>query len=161
MQTLPLNKRTKTTLCKMAGTALEFLPMTGAPSDCGPGRKIFFPIPLKKNPGCSEDFLYVFAESKLPYEPAEPEIGFTEDDIINTTGIYLFSKARPHAVGAVWSVDVLFAEVFTDLALQNRVIYKLNEMKKIVKLDDEFLEAANIDRSQYSAQDLKKFNRIH
>lgn len=161
MQTLPLTKRTKTTLVKMAGTALEFFPMTGAPSDCGPGRKIFFPIPLKNNPTCSEDFLYVFAESRLPYNPAEPDLGFTEDDIVNSTGIYLFGKTRPHAVGKVWPVDALFGEVFTDLALQNRVIFKINEMKKIVRLDDEFLDAANADRSQYSQQDLKKLHHIH
>src|SRR5579864_7038816 len=102
METLRLPKRTRTTLVKIAGTALEYLPMTGAPSDGGPGRKIFFPIPLKNNPNCMEDFLYVFAESKLPFEPKERAVGFTEDDIVDSTGFYLFDKKGEHAIGKVF-----------------------------------------------------------
>ena len=144
---------------KMAGTALEYLPMTGAPSDGGPGRKIFFPIPLKNNPNCMEDFLYVFAESKLPFEPKEREVGFMESDIIDSTGFYLFDKKGEHAMGKVFPVETLFTEVFTELSLQNRMTFKLNEMKKIVHLDDDFLEAANADQATRSPQELQKIKR--
>ena len=144
METLHLPKRTRSTLVKMADTALEYLPMSGAPSDGGPGRKVFFPIPLKHNPHTMEDFLYVFAESKLPDEPADKKVGFTEDDIINTTGIYLFHDSS----GSVFAMETLFREVITDLSLQNRMTYRLNEMKRMVHLDETFLEAANIERSK-------------
>jgi hypothetical protein len=161
METLRLPKRTRTTLAKIAGTALEFLPMTGAPSDVGSGRKIFFPIPLKNNPACMEDFLYVFAESKLPFQPNEHDIGFTDTDIMDSTGIYLFKKRGGQAFGQVYTLETLFREVFTDLSLQNRVIYKLNEMKKLVHLDPEFIDAANADRVGRSSEDLLKITRLN
>lgn len=160
METLRIPKRTRTTLVKMADTALEYLPMTGAPSDGGPGRKIFFPIPLKNNPNCMEDFLYVFAESKLPFKPKESEVGFTDDDIIDSTGFYLFDKRGDQAIGKVFQVETLFSEVFTDLTLQNRLTFKLNEMRKIVRLDDDFLDAANADQSTRSPQELQKIMRL-
>jgi hypothetical protein len=145
----------------MAGTALEFLPMTGAPSDSGPGRKVFFPIPMKNEPECMEDFLYVFAESKLPFTPKEGDVGFTESDIVDNTGIYYFNKKGDSSSGKVYSLETVFREVFTDLSLQNRIIYKLNEMKKIVHLDPEFLDAANADRATRSPDDLLKVMRMN
>jgi hypothetical protein len=161
--TLRLNKRTRSTLVKMAGTALEFLPMTGAPSDGGPGRKLFFPIPLKNKPNCMEDFLYVFAESKLPVEPKDRDLGFTEDDITDSTGIYLFNQHGDQSCGQVFPLETLFEEVFTDLSLRNRVMFKLDEMKKIVHLDDDFLDAANTDRVTHSPsyQEFVQYMRLH
>jgi hypothetical protein len=161
METLRLPKRTRTTLTKMAGTALEFLPMTGAPSDSGPGRKIFFPIPLKNNPDCMEDFLYVFAESKLPFHPNETDIGFTETDVVDSTGIYLFRKRGEQALGQVYTLETLFREVFTDLSLQNRMICKLAEMKILVHLDQEFIEAANADRVGRTPEDFLRITRLN
>jgi hypothetical protein len=161
IETLRLTKRTRTTLCKMAGTALEFLPMTGAPSDSGPGRKIFFPIPMKNEPTRMEDFLYVFAESKLPYIPQETDLGFTEADIKDTTGIYFFHKKGDQSEGRVYSLETVFREVFTDLSLQNRIIYKLGEMKKMVHLDSDFLAAANADRATHAPGDIERIMRLH
>jgi hypothetical protein len=161
MENLQITKRAKTCMLKIAGQALEFLPMSGAPADSGTGRKISFPIPLKQEPKCAEDFLYVFAESKLPYIPKEIEIGYTEDDIEDAVGIYIFRKSGDRSYGKVYPLDELFREVFTDLSLQNRVIFKLNEMKKIAHIDNDFLEAANNDRANRKVGDLAQPMRLH
>jgi hypothetical protein len=161
METMRLTKRTCSTVVKMTDTALEFLPMTGAPSDIGSGRKVFFPIPLKNNPMCMEDFLYIFAESKLPFQPADTDLGFDDDDIMDSIGVYLFKNVKGRSCGQVYPLESLFQEVITDLSLQNRMIYRINEMKEIVHLDSDFLDAANVDRWQHSPEDLNRIARLN
>lgn len=121
--------------------------MTISASDLGTGRKVFFPIPLKQKPIEMSDFLYVYAESKLVGDPQELEVGYTEADVITAAGVYVFKKVRDRTVGQVYALDVLFREVITDLSLRNRIIYRVNEMKNMIRLDEEFLELANMERA--------------
>src|SRR4051812_36497342 len=90
MDAIRITKRTASTIQEVAGVALEHIPMTFSNSDLSPGRKVFFPIPMKKNPKNMTDFLYVYAESKLSGPPKNAKIGFTEDDVEDQVGVYLF-----------------------------------------------------------------------
>ncbi len=147
MEPLRLPKRTRNTIEEIAGIALEHLPMSFSPSDLGAGRKVFFPIPLKKNPLAQTDFLYVYAESKLPDTPKDKEIGFTEEDIINATGFYVFKKVHNRITGQVFPIDTLLKEVINDLSIRNRIIYRINEMKAMIRLDEDFIDMANMERA--------------
>lgn len=161
METLRLPKRQKSTLLKMADKTLEFLPMTGAPADVGPGRKIFFPIPMKNTPTRMEDFLYVYAESKLPFQPKERDVGFTEDEIVDSTGVYVYKIDGDSSTGQVFPIEELFREVFTELPLRNRLLNKLAEMREMVHLDYDYLDAANADYGMRSADEIARIIRPH
>lgn len=143
MEQIKLTKRSRSTVAAIAAAALENLPMTFSTTDLTPGRKVFFPIPLKNRPRDMWDFLYIYAESKLSRAPINPEFGFSKDDIVDESGIYVFKKVKNRIVGVALPVSDLFADTITDLSLQNRIIFRINEMKEMVRLDEDFLDAAN------------------
>ena len=143
MEPIKLTKRTVSTIEEVAGIALEHIPMTFSASDLTPGRKVFFPIPMKKRPKDMTDFLYVYAESKLPGLPVDKIAGFTETDIKDESGIYLFKKDGKFVGGCTYSLEIFLEEIITDPSLRNRIIYRVNEMRRMVHLDDTFLDLAN------------------
>jgi hypothetical protein len=151
METLPLSKTNIDIVQEVAGKVLEKLPMSFAASDLGSGRRVFFPIPVNSPAVDVVDFIYVYVESKLLDDPQDPEIGFTEDDIINTSGVYIWKKVNNHAERDIFPVDFLLTNIIKDLSVQNRIIFRLNEMRMIAQIDDEFLELANMERSAKSA----------
>jgi hypothetical protein len=155
MQTIKLTKKSRSTVAHVADAALEQLPMTFSTTDLTPGRKVFFPIPLKARPRDMWDFLYIYVESKLSRAPQNPEFGFTQDDIVEESGIYVFKKVKDRIVGVASPISDLFGEVITDLSLQNRIIYRVHEMKQMVRLDDDFLDAANLQWA--SSKDAEEF----
>lgn len=163
MESLRLPKRTRTTIEKIAGIALEHLPMTFSPTDLGTGRKVFFPIPIKNRPTASSDFIYIYAESKLPYDPEDTEVGFTDTDVIDSTGVYVFKKIKSSTTdrvyGQVFPLDVLLRDIISQLSLRNRIIYRINEMKTMIHLDEEFLELANMERAARRSTDVVR--RLH
>lgn len=145
MDSIKLTKRNASTISEVVDMALEHIPMTFSNSDMFPGRKVFFPIPMKKNPKDSADFLYVYAESKLSGAPKNQRTGFTEQDVTDEVGIYLFKKNGEIISGRTYPMDTFLLEVMTDLSLRNRMIYRVNDMRKMVHLDESFLELANIE----------------
>lgn len=147
METLRLPKRVRSTIEEIASIALEHLPMTFSQSDFGPGRKVFFPIPLKKRPLAMIDYLYVYVESKLPDDPKNKDLGFTEEDIVDDAGIYIFKRNGRMVEGRVFPLETLLVDIITDLSLRSRIIYRVNEMKTMIHLDEEFIELANAERS--------------
>jgi hypothetical protein len=149
-------RRNLRTMKEIARKTLEHLPLTFSSSDFGMGRKVFFPIPLKRKPIMTSDFLYVFADLSLPHEPKEADLGFTEDDVINATGVYVFKEVRERIYGQVLPLIALLRDL-TDLSLRNRVICRVNEMLEMVRLDDEFLDEANaaLAASGYGAAEFR------
>lgn len=145
MESIRITKRSANTIEKIAAIALEHIPMTFSPSDIPPGRKVYFPIPTKKDPQGEMDFIYIYAESKLQGPPKNLDIGFTTDDIIDSTGVYIFSqkKGSKLVVGEVYPLDVFLRDVISDLSLRNRIIYRVGEMRDCVHLDEQFIEIVN------------------
>lgn len=143
MDDIRITKRTANTIAEVAGIALEHIPMTFSNSDLSPGRKVFFPIPMKKNPKNMTDFLYVYAESKLAGPPKDKNTGFTEADVEDQVGVYLFKMDGDTIQGQTYSLEVFLTDVIKDLSLRNRIIYRVNDMRNMVHLDDSFLEIAN------------------
>jgi hypothetical protein len=90
------------------------------------------------------DFVWVYAESKLSNEPQDAASGFTEEDVIEAAGICVFKKVRNRFYGETFALDALLSEV-TDLSLRNRIICRVDEMKASIRLDDEFIERANME----------------
>lgn len=142
MDAIKITKRSALTIAEIAGGVLEHIPMTFSNSDLAPGRKVFFPIPMKKSPKDMTDFLYVYAESKLTTKPVDNQ-GFTDQDVIDEVGVYLFKKTGQAVSGCTYPINIFLQEVITDLSLRNRMIYKVNDMRNMVHLDDTFLELAN------------------
>ena len=140
-----LAARSRKTLEMMVEVALEQFPTTCSGSDLGVGRKIFFSIPLKMKAAELSDFVWVYAESKLSDEPQDAAIGFTEDDVIEAAGICVFKKVRERFIGESFALDTLLSAI-TDLSLRNRIIYRVAEMKASIRLDDEFIERANMEQ---------------
>lgn len=145
METIKITKKSATTIVEIAALALEHIPMTFSNSDSAPGRKVFFPIPMKKDPKNTMDFVYVYAESKLVGAPRDQISGFTEEDIVDQTGVYMFRKNKDSKIiqGETFPLDVFLTDVIKDLSLQNRIIYRVSEMRNIVHLDEQFLDIAN------------------
>lgn len=143
MDTIKLTKRTVSTIERVADRALEHIPMTFSGTDLAPGRKVFFPIPMKSRPKDMTDFLYIYAESKLSGPPADKVSGFTDDDVKDETGVYFFQKDGDTIGGCTYRLDTFLEEIITDLSLRNRFIYRINEMRQMVHLDETFLELAN------------------
>lgn len=145
MESIRLTKRSATAIVKAATIALEHIPMTFSNSDMFPGRKVFFPIPMKHTPKNMTDFLYVYAESKLSGPPTDPKNGFTENDVRDEVGVYLFKMDGDTVIGQTYPIDIFLSQVITDLSLRNRVIYRINEMRNMVHLDEGFLDFANTE----------------
>ncbi len=143
MDPIKLTKRFVSNIVEAAGIALEHIPMIFSVSERAPGRKVFFPIPMKKDPKHPTDFVYFYAESKLLNAPQDLNSGFTELDIIDESGVYLFKKDGNFISGCTYPLDVFLTTVIDDLSLRNRIIYRINKMRGMVHLDDEFLEVAN------------------
>jgi hypothetical protein len=138
-----LTKRSASTIAEAVNIALEHIPMTFANSDIAPGRKVFFAIPMKKTAKDMTDFIYVYAESKLPKPPHDLRFGFTETDVVDETGVYLFKKDGNIISGSTYSVEAFLDSVTDDLLWRNRLMDRMNEMRRIVHLDDGFLDIAN------------------
>ena len=160
MESIKLTKRNVSTIAKVAGIALEHIPMTFSSSDLTPGRKVFFPIPMKQRPKDMTDFLYVYAESKLSGLPNDTISGFTEKDVTDESGVYLFKKDGNFIGGCTYSLSEFLEEIITDPSLRNRIIYRINEMRRMVHLDDTFLDLAN---TEWAANKTKSFqlHRLH
>src|SRR5258708_14767599 len=127
MDAIRITKRTASTIQEVVDIALEHIPMTFSNSDLSPGRKVFFPIPMKKNPKNMTDFLYIYAESKLAGPPKENS-DFTEEDVEDQVGVYLFKMDGDTVKGETYPIDIFLVEVIKDLSLRNRIIYRVNEM---------------------------------
>ena len=84
----------------------------------------------------------MYAESKLPDKPLDPAIGFTEDDVVETTGIYFYKKVRRRFSGEMLPLDALLSQI-SDLSVRNRIIYRVNEMRASIRLNDEFIDLVN------------------
>lgn len=156
-----ITKRTANTIEEVAGIALEHIPMTFSNSDLSPGRKVFFPIPMKKNPKNMADFLYVYAESKLLGPPTDAVTGFTDKDVEDQVGVYLFKLDGKTIQGQTYSMDVFLSQVIKDLSLRNRIIYRVNEMRNMVHLDDTFLEIANSEWKLSKSPESFGIKRLH
>jgi hypothetical protein len=57
----------------------------------------------------------------------------------------MMSRMRPVDTigGCTYRLDTFLEEIITDLSLRNRFIYRINEMRQMVHLDETFLELAN------------------
>lgn len=143
MDSIKLTKRSVSNIIEIVDVALEHIPMIFSTSERAPGRKVFFPIPMKKEPKFSTDFVYFYAESKLINPPQDLKSGFTDGDVVDESGVYLFKKDGDFISGCTYTLEVFLNDVIDDLSLRNRIIYRVGEMRRIVHLDDEFLEAAN------------------
>lgn len=143
METLRLTKRTANTIREVAGLALEHIPMTFSVTDLSPGRKVYFPLPMKKNPKEMTDFIYVYAESRITDVPKNSRTGFTDDDVTDEVGIYIFVKEGTCISGSTYSIENFLNNIDIDLSLRNRLIYRISEMRNMVHLDESFLDIAN------------------
>jgi hypothetical protein len=121
MESLSLTKRSRSKLQELAGLALEYFPITFSASDRMPGHKAFFGIPLKE-------------------EPKDP----IKDDVTDLTGVYVFKKQNGAITGETHSLGILVGEI-TDLSLRNRIMHRVEEIRQMIHLDDDFLTAANIE----------------
>ena len=117
------------------------MPVTFSESDLRVGKKAIFPLPLKMRSDEFTDFIYIYAESTLPNVPKDEAIGFTEDDVIDDTGIYLFKKVRERDCGETFPLEALTSQII-DPSVRDRIIRKVNKMKASVRLDQEFIELA-------------------
>jgi hypothetical protein len=80
----------------------------------------------------------------LPNGRWDAAIGFTENDVIDAAGIYVFKKVRDRLYGETLPLDALLSQI-TDLSVRNRIICKVDEMAASIRLDDEFIERANAE----------------
>ncbi len=140
MDSIKLTKNSVSNIVEAAGIALEHIPMTFSASDRAPGRKVFFPLRMKKSPRCVSDFVYFYAESKLANPPQDMKNGFTDIDVVDESGVYLFHK---DGTGCAYLLDEFLTNVIADPFLKNRIVGRLDEMQQMIHLDDDFLEAAN------------------
>lgn len=141
---LPITKKSRVTIQELTGLALTHSPMTFAISDLAPGRKVFFPIPLKKRPKGMTDFLYVYVESKLPTDPQDKAVGFTQADVVDETGVYIFQNNADCPDGVTIPLDILLVDVIQDHSLRARLIQRVGEMRSMIHLDEEFLDGATL-----------------
>lgn len=141
-----INRRTAETIKEVCELALEHIPIQISNTDISPGRKVFFPIPMKKMPKDMADFVYVFAESRLIGPPKNKKY-FTEEDIFDDTGVYIFTRNNNLLCGNTFSLTDFMKYVKADLSLRNRLIYRINEMRNIAHLDESFIELANNELS--------------
>ena len=116
--------------------------MTFLESELGIGQTVCFAIPLTVNARDLSGFLWVYAESRLPDKPMDPSIGFTEDDVEETAGIYFYKKVGQRFSGEMLPLEALLSQI-TDLSLRNRIICRVEAMKASIRLDDEFIELVN------------------
>lgn len=151
MDSIKITKRTASTIAELADIALEHIPMTFSATDLSPGRKVFFPIPMKKNPRNMADFIYVFAECRIQQAPKDKN-GYTDQDFLEDAGVYLFKKEGESMTGCTYPFHTFLQEVIKDLSLRNRMIYRISEMRNMVRLDDTFLELIN---SEYMSNKTK------
>lgn len=146
MDMIRLPKKSVATLQELAGLALELFPIMFSTSDRMPGQKAYFGIPLKEEPKDPIiDFIHVFVESKLNVPPNDKALGFTNEDVTETTGVYVFKKKNGIIVGETHSLSMLLGEIITDLSLRNRILHRVEEMRQKVHLDDDFLTVMNIE----------------
>jgi hypothetical protein len=138
-----LTRRSHKTLQSILTAALEEIPMTFLESELGIGQTVCFAIPLTMNARDLSGFLWVYAESRLPDKPVDPSIGFTEDDVEDTVGIYFYKKVAQRFSGEMLPLEALLSQI-TDLSLRNRIICRVDEMKASIRLDEEFIELANV-----------------
>jgi hypothetical protein len=118
---------------------LESLPMVVSGSDVYIGQKVFVALPMKEK---DDRHVYLFVENTLPLQPKEKAIGFTEEEITNNIGIYIFTKTRSGiAIGKTYPINELINVL--DLSARNKLIFKLEQMRQTVKLDDDFIAASN------------------
>jgi hypothetical protein len=136
---------------KIAQTDLEKFPTTCCKSDLGVGRKSFFAMPVRMKARNSSDFIYVYVESRLSNLPKDAAIGYTTDDLIESSGIHVFKKVGNRVHGETFDLDALLSEI-TDPSLRDRLIYRVNDMQACIRLDEEFIERANTEhesRTEY------------
>src|SRR5580704_15446237 len=145
-----LTRRSHKTLQSILRMALEEIPMTFLESELGIGRTVCFAIPLTMNARDLSGFLWVYAESRLPDKPVDPSIGFTEDDVEDTVGIYFYKKVAQRFSGEMLPLEALLSQI-TDLSLRNRIICRVDAMKASIRLDEEFIELANAVGGNLSA----------
>jgi hypothetical protein len=117
--------------------------MTFLESELGIGQTACFAIPLTMNARDLSGFLWVYAESKLPDKPVDPSIGFTEDDVEETVGIYFYRKVGQRFCGEMLPFEALLSQI-TDLSVRNRMICRVDAMKASIRLDEEFIELVNV-----------------
>jgi hypothetical protein len=116
--------------------------MTFLESELGIGQTVCFAIPLTLSARDLSGFLWVYAESRLPDKPMDPSIGFTEDDVEETAGIYFYKKVGQRFSGEMLPLEALLSQI-PDLSVRNRIICRVEAMKASIRLDDEFIELVN------------------
>jgi len=162
MQTIPLPKKSLTKLQELAGLALEHFPIKVSISDLSPGRKAYFDIPLKENPkDLMTDFLHIYVESKLTKQPKD-SYGFTVDDVTESTGVMVFKKTNDGVpVGEIFSLESLLNDLVSDLSLRNRILFRVQEMRRLIHLDDDFLAFANDEWTNRTSDESFGFGRLN
>lgn len=135
-------KRSLSTLQRIGKLCLECLPMEFGTSDLWPGRIAFAPIPLKRHPsGCSH-FLHIYAEARLPKSPSRPEIGFTEDEVIETLGVIFFRPNCCCEYGESFPLEWLLNQL-DDLSLRQRILHRAVDMMDLIRLDEQYIDEQN------------------
>ena|ERR1700733_1343139 len=160
MDALRITKTSVSNIAEAVDIALEHIPVTVSTSDTAPGRKVYFGLPMKKHPKSMADFIYVYAESKLPKPPTDLITGYTESDVFDTSGVYLFKKIGDVISGCTYMLEE-FLDKIDDLSLRNRLIYRVKEMREMVHLDDSFLEVANHEWSLHKNPHSFGIQRLH
>lgn len=138
-----LSRRSLRVLGDNLRIVLEHLALTFSESEPAWGRRVSLPVPFKRRPTEMEDCVYVFVEAKLPSAPKRPAIGFTEEDVVPVAEVHVYKKVGPRFCGEVFPLSALLCEL-ADSGLRERLIERINEMMKMIWLDDEFLDALNL-----------------
>lgn len=139
---LGLSKRRLQTMEQIADKTFEHLPLTSSPANITNARSVTLAIPLKRSPVRLEDFLYISAVARLPQKPSEPDQGYTEEDLMWTTEVYLFKRDGGRLCGQGFPLEALLHEL-TKLSLRDRVIARTAEMTETLSMDDDFFDEAN------------------
>lgn len=116
---------------------------------------------MKKNPNDMTDYLYIYVESKLMQGPQDSDIGFTQADVVDETGIYLFKKNKEAVDGETFPLELLLTDVIEDPSLRNRIVYRVGEMREMVHLDDDFLSSATSEWNTRKSDQEFGFKRLH
>jgi hypothetical protein len=139
---LRIPKRSLTALTRIGRLCVECMPLEIISSNLGPGLTAFFPMPLKQRPIFYSDQIYVYADSRLPNSPTRREIGFTEEEVIDTLGVTYFLRNRDCEYGESFPLEWLLCQL-DDLSLRQRILHRAVEMRDLIHLDDEFIDEKN------------------
>src|ERR1044071_1043268 len=139
---LRIPKRSISTLQRLGKRCVEFVLLEVVSSNLRPSRAAFFSIPMKQRPIFYSDHLYVYAESQLPNSPTRREIGFTEDEVVDTLAVNYFRRTQDCEYGESFPLEWLLHQL-DNLSLCQRILHKASEMSDLIHLDDQFIDCQN------------------